>query len=282
MGAAKKSVKANQKEIPLHQLDPLEYFFLEKIETINPEAFEYVHRHDFYEMLWFTESEENGCHEIDFESYHLEANQIYILSPDQVHRMRIGNKKGYLIALPKVFFDSLELAERMLVFPYFFKCLLDQQTIEVLAQLICLIEKEYFGQKRKSLLETYFKAFFIHIVALGAEPVQKGTEKTAQLMQLIERFYKTQKDVLFYTQILNLSERRVNEIMMAQGRKTIKQLVIERTITEAKRLIGFGEYSIKEIAFELGYHDPAYFSRLFKNRTGLTPENFRRIEKSFK
>jgi hypothetical protein len=50
---------------------------------------------------------------------------------------------------------------------------------------------------------------------------------------------------------------------------------MERIILEAKREINFGKLTFKEIAFELGFADPAYFSRFFKVQTGMSAEQFK-------
>jgi AraC family transcriptional activator of pobA len=55
--------------------------------------------------------------------------------------------------------------------------------------------------------------------------------------------------------------------------ETVKRLIIDRTITEAKGLLVSGNYLIKEITYSLGYSNPAYFSRIFKKKTNLTPED---------
>jgi AraC-like DNA-binding protein len=57
------------------------------------------------------------------------------------------------------------------------------------------------------------------------------------------------------------------------------QLIQQRVLLEAKRLLQSTDLSIKEIAFELGFIDHAYFSNFFKNQTKATPTEFR--EKAF-
>ena len=52
---------------------------------------------------------------------------------------------------------------------------------------------------------------------------------------------------------------------------TIKSLIVQRRLQEAKRLLGFTIRSVEDIANELGFNDPAYFNREFKKHTGLAP-----------
>ncbi|MBL6445087.1 helix-turn-helix transcriptional regulator [Fulvivirga sp. 29W222] len=56
---------------------------------------------------------------------------------------------------------------------------------------------------------------------------------------------------------------------------TINKLLADKRLTESKKDISFTNKSIKEIAYDFGYKDPAYFNRVFKSHTGLTPTEFR-------
>ncbi|MCG8577868.1 MAG: AraC family transcriptional regulator [Flavobacteriales bacterium] len=57
---------------------------------------------------------------------------------------------------------------------------------------------------------------------------------------------------------------------------TIKNLLGNKRLLESKKSIAFDNKSIKEIAYDFGYKDPAYFNRVFKSHTGSTPNEFRK------
>lgn len=97
-----------------------------------------------------------------------------------------------------------------------------------------------------------------------------------EFVTLIETYYKTQKSVSFYTAVLNLPARNLNEILKDLIGSTAQDLIIDRTLLEAKRELSFTTKSIKEIAFDLGYETPHYFSRIFKKKILLSPEEFRK------
>ena len=54
-------------------------------------------------------------------------------------------------------------------------------------------------------------------------------------------------------------------------------MVHDRLVLEAKRQLAFSNRNVKEICYELGFEDPAYFSRFFRNHTGTSPHEFREI-----
>ncbi|MBB2817256.1 UNVERIFIED_ORG: AraC family transcriptional activator of pobA [Rhizobium esperanzae] len=58
--------------------------------------------------------------------------------------------------------------------------------------------------------------------------------------------------------------------------RSVKELLLERRLLEAKRLLMFTVRSVEYIADEIGFEDPAYFSRFFRKRTGDAPAAWRR------
>nr|WP_295928292.1 helix-turn-helix domain-containing protein [uncultured Dyadobacter sp.] len=53
-------------------------------------------------------------------------------------------------------------------------------------------------------------------------------------------------------------------------------IIKDRILLEAKRLLCYTNLSVKEVAYQLGYEDPAYFNRMFTGKTGDTPHNFKK------
>jgi AraC-like DNA-binding protein len=72
-----------------------------------------------------------------------------------------------------------------------------------------------------------------------------------------------------------MSERHLNRLCKISLNKTITELITERIILEAKRMLVFSKESVSEIISELGYTDSSYFFRLFKKKTRLTPLEFK-------
>jgi len=55
------------------------------------------------------------------------------------------------------------------------------------------------------------------------------------------------------------------------------RIIEERLVREARRLLTYTNITVTQIAYELGYIDPAYFSRVFSRATGLSPRRFRML-----
>jgi AraC-like DNA-binding protein len=88
-------------------------------------------------------------------------------------------------------------------------------------------------------------------------------------------FYENHK-VGFYAEKLNISVSSLNKKVKEVFNMSPSEMVLERLLLEAKRLLYYNEYSSKEIAYKLGYNDDSYFSRIFKQKIGLSPNQFRK------
>jgi AraC family transcriptional regulator, transcriptional activator of pobA len=74
---------------------------------------------------------------------------------------------------------------------------------------------------------------------------------------------------------LHLSPKYLSDLLKQETGKTALELIHLYVISEAKNLLVAGERSIAEIAFQLGFENPPYFSRLFKREVGMSPKEFK-------
>jgi AraC-like DNA-binding protein len=80
-----------------------------------------------------------------------------------------------------------------------------------------------------------------------------------ELEVLLERHFKTQKRLEFYSDHLDVSLRRLNAICIYHLHKTLYELIQERRFNESKKLLEHSTLSVKEITYYLGFCDPPYF-----------------------
>lgn len=69
----------------------------------------------------------------------------------------------------------------------------------------------------------------------------------------------------------------LSHLFSAQEGLTIEKFVIRQKVERAKELLGYGELTISQIAYELGYSSLAHLSRQFRQVTGLTPSEFQKL-----
>jgi len=92
----------------------------------------------------------------------------------------------------------------------------------------------------------------------------------------LEIYFREKHNVADYADLLHLAPKTLTHKFKSLHLESPNQLIINRILLEAKRLLFYTDKPVKEIAYDLGYEDPAYFNRLFTQKTGNTPTNFKK------
>jgi len=92
---------------------------------------------------------------------------------------------------------------------------------------------------------------------------------------LIEKNYKKQEPVTYYANQLHVSSKVLAKTTQETVGRTPKQMLDDRIILEAKRLLVNSADAGKNIAFELGFKEPTNFNKYFRRHEGITPADFR-------
>jgi AraC family transcriptional regulator, transcriptional activator of pobA len=107
----------------------------------------------------------------------------------------------------------------------------------------------------------------------GGQSAQNTTFKN--FLSILEENYHRPEGVDFYAEKLFMSARNLNLICQHILQKSVSEIFETRKLIEAKNLLATTDLSIAEIGYELGYNEKAYFSNVFKKKSGLTPTEFR-------
>lgn len=92
----------------------------------------------------------------------------------------------------------------------------------------------------------------------------------------LEIHFREKHNVADYAELLHIAPKTLTHKFKNLKLESPNQFIINRILLEAKRLLFYTDKPVKEIAYDLGYEDPAYFNRLFTNKTGSTPVNFKK------
>ena len=93
--------------------------------------------------------------------------------------------------------------------------------------------------------------------------------------QMIDSHYHQHWTVPDYARELHLTESRLTDICRRFANRSPKRLIFDRQLREAKRLLLFSDSAVNEIAWQLGFKDPAYFARFFSRQVGCSPSSYR-------
>lgn len=240
------------------------------------------HKHDFFIIVLFDNA--SGIHHIDFKDYVIGNRQVHILFPDQVHKWNIELKTtGYQLMIDKVFFEKFSS-----YFRFSFTNYINHPVIPLSDNDFNLLKYEFDAIRHELQAEQSLQDIIIARAGVIAAIVSKAAEQlfaNAKVYQLnsrlnafnllIDQFFKEEKLVTFYASKLNVSANYLNILCKKDLNISATGLIRQRVLLEAKRLLRVTDLSIKEIAFELGFVDHAYFSNFFKSQTGVTPTAFK-------
>lgn len=167
----------------------------------------------------------------------------------------------------------------------FIKLDADQQKKILLLLNVFIDEFETIDNIQRDMLQMLLKRLIIIITRLAKEQYITDKNLTDDKLDtvrsynlMVENNYKTQHQVSFYAEQLNKSPKTLANLFAIYNHKSPLAVIQDRVSLEAKRLLLYTDKSAKEIAYELGFEDAAYFSNIFKKHTGYSPTDFRKAK----
>ena len=244
------------------------------------------HHHNFEELIIGMEGQLE--HFIDFKTTTLDAPLVSFVTKGKVHRVipKIKNKKCNMWVLR---FKS-EFIPEITFQPY--TTYHDHATLKLQSGncfnrlvLLCEIIHEEMQQEHPdlSVVKHLLSALFIMIESEKNKLSPKENElsisqnSTLQsFLKILEENYHRPVGVDFYAEKLFMSARNLNLICKQILQQTVTEIIETRKLIEAKNQLTHSDKNISEIGFDLGFNEKAYFTNVFKKRTGQTPSEFRK------
>ncbi|MBL3658795.1 helix-turn-helix domain-containing protein [Fulvivirga sediminis] len=234
------------------------------------------------------------------QKYDFDEGVLSFVAPNQVLKIEINQNiqakaSGWLLLIHPDFLWNTQLAKVIKKYDFFGYAVnealfLSEKEEQNLEQLLKNIQQEY-----QSNIDEFSESIIISQIELFLNFAQRYYERQfitrkvnnhQILIKLEERlnYYFSNQDSLYsgiptVTQIaadLNLSPNYLSNLLKVVSGQNTQQHIQNKLIEKAKEKLSTTNLSVSEIAFELGFEYPASFSKLFKNKTQLSPIEFRK------
>ena len=263
---------------------------MEEVELQTGGITDIPHRHKYYTIIWSLQA--TGKHIIDFKEYPILPNDIFFVSPEQVHQVIADpGSTGFVIlftpefleknSIRNDFISNLKLFQKSDETPPLQLKTIMAPTLKTFADRML----EAFHNKGEMYLETvgaYLKLFLIEcnehcslFPGSNTQSVEVGKMLVKNFKIVVEKNYMKWHQVKEYADALNVTPNYLNEVIRSSVNVSAKDFIQNRIVLEAKRMLIFTDKSGKEIGFHLGFEDPSHFSKFFKSNTGLAMQEFK-------
>ncbi|MDP9077848.1 MAG: AraC family transcriptional regulator [Bacteroidota bacterium] len=249
---------------------------------------EIAHRDDHY--IFFLLTNGTGTSKVDLQDIVLTAGQLYYILPSQVHyRIKTDRAEGWFLAvdtalipagLRDVFEGRLNLQT---------PCRLTAYELKQYSNLLELLHNEFIERQDDKfylpIIHTLVQSFLAMAAStynhLGSAENKhtRSAELARQFKTLLAVNARTIKSPAAYASKLNVSPGYLNEAIKIATGSTVSYWIQQEIFNEARRLLYHSDADVKQIAYELGYTDYAYFIRFFRKASGLSPLKFRMLNR---
>lgn len=244
------------------------------------------HRHsDLVQLLYLQEGEATA--QLDGTEHVLQPPCLLLVAKMCVHSFRFSsNVKGYVLSLAspllKQLSDQLGSQHAVMLETGYYSLQEEQGLVDT---LFATLDREYTGSNpgRELLLESLVNAIMVLLSRHGYEhtdvaeqPQDRSSRHFARFSQMVEQHYKAHRTIEEYAKVLGITAAHLNTLCQRFAGRTALQLTHERLMLEAKRDLIYTSKTIGEVSDNLGFSEPAYFTRFFKRTTGLSPKAYRK------
>jgi AraC-like DNA-binding protein len=290
-------MKGTKNKIPIYDIGSLKRghevgddIIAEEFEPylkVHP-ALQLPHRHAFCHIVLFTKG--SGSHTIDFERFKVVPGQIYFMIPGQVHSWDFkGAVDGYVVNFSEALFQSSSVNwhffEQFLFFSGVAKdgvVQLDAKTFPIVKSILQRVvndvraHDEFTFDLVRSLLTELFITVSRTLSKKAKTSAPHSQLTLSNFRKLVDRHYAEMRLPKEYAAMLYVTPNHLNALCRDLLGKSAGEVIRERILLEAKRLLVNLQSNISEIAAQLDFADSSHFTKFFKKYSGQTPEEFRK------
>lgn len=237
---------------------------------------------NYFEIIFLTQGA--GWHYIDLQKYPVNPNSIFFIQPGQIHCWEFTEiPKGFVLMFRYDFLLQHHIDQSHLInLSYFINgfAIPTDEAGEISALLENIL-KEYKNDSNpdgESIAAAYLRIIslklkrFIH--PTNASFLFSPSEKFKLFKKALDENIIEKRQVQDYADMLHITPKYLNDICQKTVNRTASDLVHEKLILEAKKLLLHTNKKISEIAFQLKFHDSSHFAKFFRKYAGVSPKIF--------
>ncbi|WP_343746988.1 AraC family transcriptional regulator [Chitinophaga sp.] len=222
---------------------------------------------------------------VDHRDFKLGAGDVITITSGQIHHIRENHQAtGYLLEFTLDFFckddNDIELIFHNGLFCHFAMNEVIPVGHGVADAQLALIQEEIAQQPYQYLISVHSRITLI-LVAINRAKVQRGDEiwkpdaLFLKFLEAVRNNFEHNYAPKELASLLGTTEAKLNELARLHAGKTAQNVIYGLITSEAKRLLTYGDLSVKEVAYKLGFNDPFYFSNFFKKQAQLSPKQYK-------
>lgn len=252
-------------------------------------AFSYPFRSDVTTFVICTKGSTRG--KIGLNPYETQAPCMITLLADEIlqHEYVSDDFEGLFIVMSKRMTDNLlpEIQERLPIAlsvrqnPF---TPINDEDLNLLMTYYYMLKRVVEmteNRHRKDIVQHLMIAFYyysnswLHKITPNETAVTKQNEATQQFLRLVEKYFKTERQVGFYAGKVNLTPKYLSQIVKADTGKSVNEWIDDYVILEAKALLKSSKLTIQQISDELNFTDQSVFGKFFKRVAGVSPKEYK-------
>lgn len=248
----------------------------------------HAHAHPDHVQILFVEHGGGSIH-IEAQEYTIPARSVVVVPAAMVHQIHFDHgTDGTVITSASVYAASIAQGDarflEVLAKPQVYPLSKIDENAEALVNAFKLGKREYVWSApgRRAAIMAHFLSILVALMRLSSKETEarflsgdRDYDLLCRYRELMEHNFRTEKSLKFFAAKLGVSTQRLNQACRARAYKTPSELLHERIIVEAKRYLIYMGMTVAQAGYELGFEDPAYFSRFFSQRVGQPPGAYR-------
>ena len=273
--------------------DEKQHFHINRLEEmpVLPSKIKSPHKHLFYEILLLKEGK--SIQNVDYQEFDIQSATLFFISQGQLHLWGKTDRtkiKGYRLMFTEDFFLLNHIDKNFLfelVFldnVYFNPCISvpNERNLPIYSYFDLLFEEYQRQEPNAKVLQSLLFLALTEVQRIAtAQNTNKIVNKEISIykkfIELLEKNFKRHLSINDYAGQLSLSSKQFTRLIQNITNQNVSDVIKNRLVLEAKRLLTCTDLNINQISYELGFEDSAYFARFFRRETQQSPTEFKNL-----